>query len=75
MGSPASPRSPFIETEALLLALEDAEADSGNHEPLDEYLESEFLPGELAKLEQAADLLSYRAGKVKTRKRQEARDA
>lgn len=54
----------FIEHEALNLAFEDMEADSGNHEPLDDYLREEFLEGELYRLMDAADVLSNRCSAV-----------
>lgn len=54
------PDTPYCETEALLLALADADADSGNTDELDAYLRAEFLPNELARLEHGADLLSAR---------------
>jgi hypothetical protein len=58
----------FIETEALLLAMVDSEADSGAYE-VDEYLDREFLEGELRKLAYAAEVLSDRAWKALQRKR------
>jgi hypothetical protein len=48
-------------TEALILALEDVEADSGNTEALDAYLRENFLEGELMTLANAAEHLSTRA--------------
>lgn len=54
----------FIETEALLLAMEDADVDSGVY-TVDEYLRQNFLPVELRKLENAAYLLSSRARHVR----------
>jgi hypothetical protein len=65
--------TPYTETEALLLALNDAEADSGSTELLDEYLRREFLPGELRKLERGADLLSYRASEIRRGKARAAK--
>jgi hypothetical protein len=62
--------SMFIETKALLLALEDADVYSpDNHDPLDDYLREQFLEGELRKLAEAADLLSRRAWRALQQKR------
>jgi len=61
--------TPYSETEALLKAMADAEADSGNTDLLDEYLRSEFLPGELYKLYEAAELLAKRAYDIYREKR------
>jgi hypothetical protein len=55
-----TPRTPYTETEALLLAQEDSEADSGNTDLTDAYLRENFLPGELQRLAWAADLLANR---------------
>lgn len=57
----------FADEIALRLAYEDVEADSGNHQPLDEYLAEHFLPGELRRLSEAADVLSERAWAVMRR--------
>ena len=48
----------FIETEALLYAQEDADADSGNIDTTAAYIAANFLPGEVKRLEAAADVLS-----------------
>lgn len=61
--------TPLTETEALLLAIEDSEADSGNHEPLDEYLMENLMESEVWKLAEAADVLSDRAWTALQRKR------
>lgn len=50
----------WTETEALILAMEDYDADSGNHEPLDRYIVENLLPGERKKLSFAAGLLEER---------------
>lgn len=56
------------ETEALLIAMRDSDADSGIYE-VDEYLDREFLAGELRRLAWAAELLADRARKAAQRKR------
>lgn len=66
--------TPYTETEALLLALDDSAADSGNTDALDAYLRTEFLPNELLKLARGADLLSDRAGEILREKRKESRE-
>lgn len=60
----------YIETEALLRAMADAEADSGNVDTTVDYLVETFLPGELRHLRKAAGLL-YDAC-TEARKRQAA---
>lgn len=47
----------FTETEALIRAMQDAEADSGNVETTLIYLRTNFLPGELATLAEAVKIL------------------
>jgi hypothetical protein len=47
------------ETEALLIAAEDAEADTGAY-AVDEYLRVHFLPAELVQLGAAATVLAER---------------
>lgn len=53
----------YTETEALLIAAEDAEADSGAY-AVDEYLRVHFLPKELEQLEAAARVLAYRCSVI-----------
>jgi hypothetical protein len=65
------PETQFIETEALLRAMQDAEADSGNYDATLTYLREQFLPGELRKFEDAVDVLAECIGRV----RREQRDA
>lgn len=55
------PDTQFIETEALLHAMQDAEAHSGNTDMTDDYLRENFLTSELRALTQAAELLAERA--------------
>lgn len=55
----------FTETEALLIAMQDAEADSGNTDALDSYLRQNFLPGELLSLAAAAGLLYDQALEIR----------
>jgi len=54
----ATAQTPFVETEALLLALDDADADSGNTDATVDYLIANLLPGELSRLQRAAGVLS-----------------
>lgn len=61
--------SDFLEDKALRLAYEDSEADSGNHEPLDAFLDEKFTEREVGKLAEAADVLADRAWKSLQRKR------
>lgn len=59
------------ETEAFLIAAEDAEADSGAY-AVDEYLRVHFLPAELDDLGRAATVLAERCrviGDERARKR------
>jgi hypothetical protein len=55
-----TPRTHFSETEALLCALDDTDADSGNTEATDVYLRKHFSLSELERLERAASLLRER---------------
>jgi len=55
------PKTPYVETEALLHALSDAEVDSGNTDETDAYLRDHFRPGELHALAAGAKLLAERA--------------
>jgi hypothetical protein len=65
------PETPYMETEALLLAVEDARVDSGNTDALDAYLDT-FFVAELLDLERAAQLLADRAHEIYVRKRRNA---
>lgn len=58
-----SAETQFIETEALLIAFRDAEADSGTYS-VDAYLGREFLDGELRAVKEAAWVLFVRASHV-----------
>ncbi len=60
-------RTPYLETEALLIAADVKGGDIEQAE-LDEYL-SQFLPRELASLHDSAQLLANRAYAVYDRKR------
>lgn len=59
--------TPYVETEALLLALEDARIDSSVFE-VDNYLREHFTIGKLRRLEDATDLLSARARAIRHEK-------
>ena len=61
--------SDFLEDRALRLAYEDSEADSGNHEPLDAFLDESFTEREVLKISEAAGVLADRAWKSLQRKR------
>lgn len=65
-----SARTKFVETEALLIAIEDSEADSGAY-AVDAYLDDaeHFTERELRVLCVAADVLSDRAWKAYQRRR------
>lgn len=58
----------FIETEALLKAMGDAEADSGNTEATLTYLRDNFLPNELRKLDEAIGILDECIAQVRREK-------
>jgi len=70
----ADGETPYTETEALLLAMDDLEADSGNHKPLDRYIVENFLPGERRRLASAARLLEERAWAIRDSIREELDD-
>ncbi len=53
-------QTPYTETEALLLAIEDCDVDSGNHGPLDRYIVENLTPRERRDLSTAAALLEER---------------
>ena len=54
----------FKQTEAILMATEDAEVDSGVY-IVDDYLTKHFSKEELKELEKAADVLSYRCRNIR----------
>lgn len=62
------PDTPYLETEALLMAIEDFEIDSGIY-TVDEYLDMRFTEHELRKLAFGAATLADRAWEVLQRKR------
>jgi hypothetical protein len=68
------PETQFIETEALLRAMQDAEVDSGDTEATLTYLRDNFMPGELRRLEAAVTVLDECIYQVRKEKAREALD-
>lgn len=60
-----TPRTAYTETEALLIAQEDVEADSGNSEETDAYLRENFTAGELQRLAWTAEHLAERCRAIR----------
>lgn len=53
--------------ELMLLAIEDIEADSGNHEPLDQFLCDTFRQDELVRIYEVSTLIANRTDNILSR--------